>query len=747
MTTSTQYNIVRYPTAPIPGSTQEERTESQEQKVPQPLSNSETYSLENNTSQTSSDEVASSTFESNTYKTTIYGSGSASAPIAGLSLLEREQLVDAYANRVKAQIGNIESGSEGERNVKFQNVRLFMEPSGYFSAGLLAAGYDPNEKITVTFNSYVGKWKPEHLTDTDTRTYFAWEIAAGALKHDKPPGGGLLNFHQMEIAPKDQSKINDLESLGKKLQNYWEDEIAKPMRDESGEITKRSGKADNYLTRGTLQSLANNKESFKKLSTEGQEAVNRTLENNGQVIIPNIYGFPLAGYAFIPYTPYDGNYDHRPNKGLMIDLKNGAVHEIRGDEDFSNWTKSNRNDLLRSFNASDRQGGKDAHWPKAGDVLDNLIAGNHASYPGYSSLLKDKAVPVWETFNYTESRGSEYRLKYGNLDSSIAAKYQEVNAKNAVWSDQTEVFGSSQQIWKDAKELWGRTFGYVPILGNAGNIYFGVHDSTYGMTADDRIGGSAAAVISGLQLLHELAPYAAESGSGDVPANVNALKAKDYSWEYNSKTNDFELVRVQKEPTSLAPVAPITETVSKDGNLVTLTGTKDNLNKVEDNLYTFADMNKKGTQHRLNIIAHGDGTHIFYNGKKHTPQGLYNTLKRNGVIVSHYDNIRILSCYSGKLGENSFAAEFQRLTDRPVKGYTGEIIARYSAEEITGDSNVIYKSGENPVDNPDAINNNSIENKEFKPEKNNPYSIFQNPFKWWKFSYKPVVFAPGTNSL
>lgn len=259
MTTSTQYNIVRYPTAPIPGSTQEERTESQEQKVPQPLSNSETYSLENNTSQTSSDEVVSSTFESNTYKTTIYGSGSASAPVAGLSLLEREQLVDAYANRVKAQIGNIESGSEGERNVKFQNVRLFMEPSGYFSAGLLAAGYDPNEKITVTFNSYVGKWKPEHLTDTDTRTYFAWEIAAGALKHDKPPGGGLLNFHQMEIAPKDQSKINDLESLGKKLQNYWEDEIAKPMRDESGEITKRSGKADNYITRGTLQSLANNK--------------------------------------------------------------------------------------------------------------------------------------------------------------------------------------------------------------------------------------------------------------------------------------------------------------------------------------------------------------------------------------------------------------------------------------------------------------------------------------------------------
>lgn len=90
-------------------------------------------------------------------------------------------------------------------------------------------------------------------------------------------------------------------------------------------------------------------------------------------------------------------------------------------------------------------------------MLDNLIAGNHATYPGYRSLVKDEAVPVWETFNYTESRDSGYRLKYGNLDTGIAAHYQEVNAKNAVWSDQTQVFGSSQQNWKAAK-----TFGAIP---------------------------------------------------------------------------------------------------------------------------------------------------------------------------------------------------------------------------------------------------------------------------------------------
>lgn len=187
----------------------------------------------------------------------------------------------------------------------------------------------------------------------------------------------------------------------------------------------------------------------------------------------------------------------------------------------------------------------------------------------------------------------------------------------------------------------------------------------------------------------------------------------------------------------------VSETLSEDGQLITLTGTKENLNRVEENLYTFVDMNKKGIEHRLNIIAHGDGTHIYYNGRKHTPQGLFDTLRRNGIFAAHYDNIRILSCYSGKLGEDSFAAEFQRLCGRPVKGYLGEVTARYSAEHIVGDPEVAYHSGENPIDSGGNELDDGVENKQFSPEKHNPYSLFKNPFKWWNFSYKPVVFNPA----
>lgn len=479
--------------------------------------------------------------ESDVAKAVIYGAVTVTPPTASYTQQERLKRIDAYAGRVVTQIQNIESASEGESNIRFQKVRQFLEPAGYFSGGLLAAGYDPHEKVTVTFTSYTGKGRSEALTNTDKRTYFAWEIAAGALAHDKVQRGGPVNFQFMEIEKQDLTKVADLELQGKQLQKHWENEIATPMRDANGALSKRSGKADAYAVRGTLQHLSNDKESFEKLSLEGQEAIKRTLQKNGQVIIPNLYGYPLAGYAFIPNTPYDGKPEHRPNQGVMVDLKNGTVHEITGDEAFAQWAKNNRSDLLRGFNASDRQGRHDAHWPKAERLLDSFIEGTNAHYPGYASFLKDKGVPVWETFNYTESRATDYRLKYGDLNAGIATQYQEVNAKNAVWSDQTEVFGSSQQNWKSAKDFWGNTFGYLPVVGNVGNVVFGVHDAIYGMTADDRVGGSAAAVLSGLQLVHELASIGVEVGLGERPAAATPLK---YFWKHNPETNDFELVRV-----------------------------------------------------------------------------------------------------------------------------------------------------------------------------------------------------------
>lgn len=479
---------------------------------------------------------------------TIFGATAATPPSASYSLKEREHLAESYTGRVKTQMADIENGSEGERNVKFLNARPFMTPSGYFSGGLMAAGYDPNKEIRGEFSSYVGMGRPQSKTGSEERSYKAWEIAAGRLEHDRPEKGGTVNFKSLYIDKKDQALVNDFESLGKTLQDHWKQDVATPMQDPSGALAARSGKADAYSVRATLQALRDDPGAFGKLSPEGQQAMNRTLNESGQTIIPNIYGYPMAGHAFIPYQPYDGNYEHRPNQGLMVSPDRGAVSEIKGDEDFVDWARRNHDDVLQSFNARDRQGGLDAHWPKADDVLDNLIGNNQLTYPGAKNLVSDMPIPAGQMFNYTRARGGDYQLKYGNLNNGnegggVASEYQAVNAKNAAWSDQTQVFGQSQQNWKAAKEIWDKSFGYLPIVGNAGQIAFGINDSLNGMTAQDRAGGTMAATIAGLQLAHEWAPGVAESKFGPSPLMSSASGARGSAWQYNPKTAEFSFTQ------------------------------------------------------------------------------------------------------------------------------------------------------------------------------------------------------------
>ncbi|AZE59283.1 MULTISPECIES: hypothetical protein [Pseudomonas fluorescens group] len=818
MENSTQLNIIRY-LPPTSDSTQNERTLTQEQKQDTQLNNNEASKVDNT--------ISTVQHQSDVYKATIYGSVPAQAPGGRYTLKEREERIDAYATRVNLQKKNIESGSEGERNVKFQNVRLFMDPSGYFSGGLLAAGFDPHEKFTVTFDTYVGMGTATNLSDTGTRTYSAWEIAAGVLDHDTPARGGIVNFHGMVIDPKDRSKINDLQSFGKQLQKHWERDIATPMRGSaktntfievmqalpfvphipytptiSTVIPERSGKADAYVARGALQSLRSDKEAFEKLSSSGQKAISRTLDKNGQVIIPNIYGYPLSGYAFIPYRPYDGNDNNRPNQGVMFDLRSGAVREIKGDDDFATWAKDNRNQLISRFNASDLQGGQDAHWPPAATVLDSLIRDNTSHYLGRDSLVTDKSVPVRELFNYTQSRGGDYELKFGNLNKGIASHYREVNAKNALWDDQTKVFGAVEQDWKAAREVWGNTFGYVPVLGNAGNIVFGKHDADHGMTASDRVGGRTGEVISGLLLAHEVIPAGVEAGLGEPPLNFNTTGSQHYGWRYNEQTKHFDFAKKlnasnDSDITSVANTAsnepgtphasetegahPTIEPPNSKGaflnsieNLPTgealfstpeknviLSGELNELNTVNEKLCTFTDFNKKGTQERLNILVHGSVdpdtgiAKVSYNGKLNTPQELLQTLHNEGIYPETFDNVRLLSCDSASGGDASFAAEFQKLIGRPVKGYSGTLTANLAPENVNAAvvkvENVyleaLQKNQNTPLTGADRALARSEAEKyvakelaqktNFRAAKKNPY---WNPLKWWAFTYKPETF-------
>jgi hypothetical protein len=234
------------------------------------------------------------------------------------------------------------------------------------------------------------------------------------------------------------------------------------------------------------------------------------------------------------------------------------------------------------------------------------------------------------------------------------------------------------------------------------------------------------------------------------------------------------------EQTPQVPPAPVTvdekgvwvagpkrvEEVTLDGGkLIRLGGTMENLNEVGDGIYTFVDVNKKGKEVRLNIMAHGEEpgttlfttdtktpTKIFYDGKAHTPQELLETLKAKGINPADYDNVRLLMCYSGNGKEASFAAEFSRLIGRPVKGYEGTLSAYVSpevvkhlatnvetkvAEVLGGENNLLPVEAQAVHDVATRYVQGKFATKAFEIAKKNPHF---NPIQAWFFTYKPVTF-------
>lgn len=190
-----------------------------------------------------------------------------------------------------------------------------------------------------------------------------------------------------------------------------------------------------------------------------------------------------------------------------------------------------------------------------------------------------------------------------------------------------------------------------------------------------------------------------------------------------------------------------------------LSGDAKDLNHINKDLYTFVDDSKLGKDSRLNIVVHGGldkstGTSkVSYNGKLNTPQELLDTLHQQGIRPENFQKVRLLSCYSANGAEQSFAAEFQKLINRPVKGYEGTLTARLAPEVITkaiGKVETFYlehlkQSNTNltpavrravRIQAEEYVNDNLA--KTFNPTKKNPH---WNPIKWWFFTYKPAHFG------
>ena len=183
---------------------------------------------------------------------------------------------------------------------------------------------------------------------------------------------------------------------------------------------------------------------------------------------------------------------------------------------------------------------------------------------------------------------------------------------------------------------------------------------------------------------------------------------------------------------------------------------------LDEKLQTFTDINKKGSEKRLNILVHGRVdpatgiSKVSYNGKLNTPQELLQTLHDAGIDLNKFDNVRLLSCDSASGGDASFAAKFQELIGRPVKGYSGTLTANLAPEDINAAIvkvenaylDALEKHQNTPLTDADkALARSEAEQyvykdmaksgRKFEPSKKNPH---WDPFKWWAFNYKPETF-------
>lgn len=126
--------------------------------------------------------------------------------------------------------------------------------------------------------------------------------------------------------------------------------------------------------------------------------------------------------------------------------------------------------------------------------------------------------------------------------------------------------------------------------------------------------------------------------------------------------------------------------VARRGAWKTWGGNVTNLVPVDDGMYLFDDIYQ--SKLRLNVLAHGShGPQgpLMYNAQRAlSPEELAVFLTRNNANISQYENIRLLSCWSGFGGGNSFASRFSVITGKTVKGYKNKLVSRLIPEDLGG---------------------------------------------------------------
>ncbi len=264
-------------------------------------------------------------------------------------------------------------------------------------------------------------------------------------------------------------------------------------------------------------------------------------------------------------------------------------------------------------------------------------------------------------------------------------------------------------------------------------------------------------ILSDLQTLADNATPDKETAMADLLLNFAMLVTHSRA-------------RSSRRPVDPPPTPELTQAALRSGShnsiieapngekvrrLIVMKGNMQKMQLIKGNLFSFEDEYKG--KPRLNINAHGrdlsfreqlsgKSSTILYDGAEHTAEQLHAHLLAKGIDPSQFDNVRLLVCYSGNGAENSFAAEFQRLINKPVKAFVGTVTVTPSPELVTAE----FKTGiqmHGTQKGPKLVSDTYAQYDSVDTVKDRTgISLIRNPLEYVLFSYYPVYFPPRTGA-
>lgn len=198
-------------------------------------------------------------------------------------------------------------------------------------------------------------------------------------------------------------------------------------------------------------------------------------------------------------------------------------------------------------------------------------------------------------------------------------------------------------------------------------------------------------------------------GAGGEPISVVAqfddASQKWYAYDaqtaqaYGPPLSDFTpetSAPLTAEPALTPGAATLLDRGLAQDNVIQMGGAMKDLKFIGSEVHTFTDVYKG--RKRLNIVAHGtrrdwvdkllrNGSEVVIDGKAYNANQMVDLLKNKGVDPADFDNVRLLICHSAEGKGHSFASQFQKAINRPVKAFEGTVAIHNGSTSITSSRN------------------------------------------------------------